>query len=230
MSDTSNLRYELKFVFHRANISEILGRLQLAGVSLEPLYPQRCINNIYLDTCDLQTYYENLSGAAVRNKFRIRWYQDTLNDNNRFQFEIKSRYGQLGDKSTEYVEDALPASILNLSAEGIINLIRAHTRLNVGLLVPTIYNSYARMYFMSRSGVRVTVDSAIRSKYLLGFRDISMSPNIIMPDISIVEFKGNPANEYALNALTRSFDLVRARLSKYSLACQAVHLNGFHGF
>ena len=43
-------------------------------------YPPRYVNNLYLDTEDMENYLDNVSGVAERRKVRIRWYGDLFGD------------------------------------------------------------------------------------------------------------------------------------------------------
>ncbi|MCB0625979.1 MAG: VTC domain-containing protein, partial [Saprospiraceae bacterium] len=73
--------------------------------SFRPLHPERQINNVYFDTCDLAAYQQNLMGVADRRKIRLRWYGEGATRMNAAQLEIKSRSNETGSKEVILLGD-----------------------------------------------------------------------------------------------------------------------------
>ncbi len=90
-------RFEVKFAGQANTIDTIRTwiRTHVAGF-IEP-YPPRIVNSTYFDTYDLGAFEDNLTGASIREKVRLRWYgRDPESD--RSTLEVKLRRNKLGWK------------------------------------------------------------------------------------------------------------------------------------
>ena len=83
------MRYELKYKIEDLSLNVVLQALRLHPAALRKIYPDRHINNIYLDTPNLMAYQDNVIGVANRKKFRVRWYNTAANQIIKPLFEIK---------------------------------------------------------------------------------------------------------------------------------------------
>src|SRR3990172_1179511 len=63
-------------------------------------YPPRVVNNLYLDTEEMDNYYANLSGAAERCKVRVRWYGELFGAIASPILEFKIKSGLVGSKQS----------------------------------------------------------------------------------------------------------------------------------
>lgn len=158
-----NARYERKFIAENCDVEEVIGlvRMQVAGFT--ELYPARFVNNIYLDTSTLSTYFVHVNGNAGRYKVRIRWYGDLCGRIEHPQLEIKFKRGLVGGKLTH----ALPELTLeeNNPGDNIAAYLAgldpdAPYAVYTGRMGATLINRYKRHYYQSRDGkFRLTLDS-----------------------------------------------------------------------
>jgi len=91
-------RYERKFLvddLHTYQVRNLVKRHP--GMFYEP-FPPRYVNNLYLDTEDMQHYHENVNGVGERHKVRIRWYGDLWGDISYPVLEFKIKSGLVGTK------------------------------------------------------------------------------------------------------------------------------------
>ena len=74
----NNYRFEKKFFISELTKQEIESIIKLHPAIFSEIYYERFVNNIYLDSFDLQNYFDNIIGTFKRQKVRIRWYGDLL--------------------------------------------------------------------------------------------------------------------------------------------------------
>ena len=68
------MRYERKYRIENVDISLINQIVKMHPAGFRKAYPDRSVNNIYLDTPDFETYRANVAGVSERKKYRVRWY------------------------------------------------------------------------------------------------------------------------------------------------------------
>ena len=147
------LRYERKFRIEAMSLDAVKQIIDLHPASFSTLYPDRIVNNIYLDYPDRSTWNQNVLGWNERKKYRIRWYGMTEGQVKGAKLEIKHKHNDLGWKDAFEIEDfsfdELPeklASILQPFPE-------------LGALQPSLFNSYKRSYLLSfDQKFRLTLD------------------------------------------------------------------------
>ncbi|GMN07847.1 polyphosphate polymerase domain-containing protein [Croceitalea sp. MTPC5] len=211
-----NLRFERKFVYDLNGVDEVIKNQVLTNrFNFDEIYERRTVNNIYFDDWNHTFYKMNVSGDAVREKYRLRWYDDIFHSMTKPTLEIKKKYGEVGDKYscklTNLDLDLRSKSIDDINSH--INECIPNEELLVkfNLLFPTLYNSYERRYFLSKcEKFRITIDynmtfynpnytSFYESKQNLG-------------DI-ILELKYDTDDDMESRAITQS---IKERLSKNS--------------
>lgn len=94
------MRYERKYRVESLDLSHVKQAVRNHPVSFRTLFPDRQVNNLYLDTSDLHFFQENLAGVAIRRKYRIRWYGESLEKVEAPVLEVKLKEGELGEKLT----------------------------------------------------------------------------------------------------------------------------------
>lgn len=99
------MRYERKYRIEELDRYAIRSVIDGHPVSFRTLFPDRQINNIYLDTRDMSYFRENLSGVGQRRKYRIRWYGSELEQVSKPVLEIKIKDGELGEKISAKLPD-----------------------------------------------------------------------------------------------------------------------------
>ncbi len=156
-------RYERKFLLEDIPIHQAAAIIKLHPRMFSEPYPPRYVNNLYLDTVDMENYYDNVNGADLRRKVRVRWYGTLFGQVNHPVLEIKVKNGLAG---TKYAYPLAPFCLdqsfsssyfryILLNASLPENVYRDLCRFEVVLL-----NRYYRYYYASRDGqFRVTLDS-----------------------------------------------------------------------
>ena len=144
-------RYEMKYVLRQDEWQKLQQVLLEHPASFQTAFPDRIVNNIYLDTNELETCNDNLAGISDRKKFRIRWYGEKEDFDNAV-LEIKIKNNALGRK--EFVK-------IDWNGEKLSNQIHK----NHGGLVPVLQNQYLRSYYINwEENFRLTVDRRIKYK------------------------------------------------------------------
>ena len=69
-----NARYERKFLIESFDITELEQVVKENSFLFSEIFHERKVNNIYLDSCELDSYHHNESGISNRVKYRVRWY------------------------------------------------------------------------------------------------------------------------------------------------------------
>ena len=97
VSNSSNPRYELKFIAEPFEHTRILNWLRQHHTCFVTEYPDRQVNNIYFDTYNYNSYCENIYGSSSKSKVRFRWYGGSKEPKNG-SLEIKCKRNQLNWK------------------------------------------------------------------------------------------------------------------------------------
>lgn len=175
----------------------------LSGITkdLNRHHPSAIIEDIYFDTPDFQCYQWSQDGELERLKVRLRHYSFTDSP----WLEIKVKRGELGRKVRCKWLDSQNISAINRWV---------HQQVSIGLLTPVCRIRYRRAYWVSHTGIRVTVDEHLEAAYLNGaFTPIN--PN------AIVEYKYTP-NLQPL-AATLPLENRVEKVSKYETAIGALY-------
>jgi SPX domain protein involved in polyphosphate accumulation len=171
------MRYERKYRIVELDLLSVRALIDRHPVSFRKLYPDRQVNNIYLDTRQMTFFHENLSGVAQRRKYRIRWYGEELRKVQSPILEIKIKDRELGEKVTAPLPDfevGTYAEVQNQIREQLRQLAYASapvetesTRIGISKrrpypildLIPALINTYRRSYLISNDGrFRLTID------------------------------------------------------------------------
>ena len=160
-------RYEKKFKLASKYYRNIKNQIELKGWFKQ--YPDRLINNIYLDNLSNSCFYDSIEGHLSKKKYRIRWYGRTFTENKqkikKSNFEIKIKRDDLNYKKTFHLEEfLLPKKIIfsdllltttNLLKRNVDEL----EYLYIENFEPFFMNSYFREYYIDLSGdIRLTID------------------------------------------------------------------------
>jgi hypothetical protein len=163
-------RYEVKFTADVTDLPHVLAWIGSHRLGFRLSYPDRVVNNVYLDTPALDAYYENLAGVSRREKARYRWYGET-HAPTKGTLEIKCRRDSIGWKWNAPVNH--PMDLDQLTWMAFHDQLRSHVDVPFQFLLdsqpfPALINRYRRTYLESRDRVlRVTVD-----------RDIELYPQV----------------------------------------------------
>ena len=186
-------RYERKFKLASPYYDIIKNQIELEGWFKQ--YPDRLVNNIYLDNLSNHCFYDSIEGHLNKKKYRIRWYGKTFAENNQkiknSNFEIKIKRDNLNYKKTFHLgEFLLPKKIifsdLLLTTT---NLLKCNVDeleyINIENFEPFFINSYFREYYIDLSGdIRLTIDR--KQKF---YNARPMIFNYVTNDEIIIELK-----------------------------------------
>lgn len=212
----NNYRYERKFTIAGLDREMVLQEIKNHPAFFSKLYHPRQINNIYLDTEQLNFYYDNIEGIAVRKKVRIRWYGQQQDQLKKPVLEYKLKQDLLGDKWSF----PLPACSIDIfqNNNGFRELF-ANASLppaiaeDLKMLRPTLLNSYQRSYFLSADKkFRLTFDERMNFKAFYGGR-----PSLAQGQAHhfVVELKYDPQYDKEANTISKLFSFRLDKSSKY---------------
>jgi VTC domain len=208
------------------SLAEVQAWVRKHPLSFRTAFPDRQVNNVYLDTPDLHDFSENLMGISQRRKFRIRWYGQDLTQATQPVLEVKLKDSGLGDKLHYPMADFALASPGQLRAHVAAGLRAVRDviwtkgaamnfgGMPLGALRPTLVNTYQRAYYVSLDGrFRLTIDHDLRF-YNPEFRILPGQNGLPDPSI-IVEVKYDAVHDNAYDLLSRKLPFLLSRNSKY---------------
>lgn len=215
----NNYRYERKYsVSSEIPIKELILMVKSNSFLFKEIYFERQVNNIYFDTNGYKFYFDNVDGVSDRQKVRIRWYGDTLNNIKNPKLEIKIKKGIVGDKWTYNLSPFVLNNDFNSNAYKEI-LKNSNIPLPIFKkthnLKPTLLNSYSRRYFLSSDKkFRITLD------YNIQYRNIKATNNnfnkLPQADINnVVELKYGLEDDLTANIISNQFPFRMSKNSKY---------------
>lgn len=203
-------RYERKYKLDISQYEILLHSMFFEGMKVH--HPTRFINNIYFDTLNFESYYENVEGESERNKYRLRWYGDRFNRISPV-FEVKIKKDQVNKKrslklpevdfrSFEDVEIIYDHVLESMEEEDSTLLFHLMNK------IPTLLNGYKRDYFLSADGnTRLTID---RDMFFYNCRN---SQEHLLNDVMVVEVKY--ASGVTPNINFDKYELILGKNSKY---------------
>jgi len=209
-------RYEYKYTIENLSLDSVLNTVRFHPEGFREVYPLRQINNYYLDTADLNLFYQNIDGISKRRKFRYRWY-GTYERQKVCTLEIKYKENELGWKDHHRLTLAdieTPQKLINHFAG---------LNLSNGEFFPKLYNCYKRYYFESfDKRFRLTVD--FDQKFGTPFHQ--SQPFIITHEepAIVMELKFDESHFDALNQITMALPFLRTKNSKYSNGITQLYL------
>lgn len=194
-------RYEIKFAISIIDRAMVEQSIISHPASFSTAFPDRVINNIYFDSPDLQSYYQNINGDPIRTKVRYRWYgsKEQINSG---QIELKRKEYQLGWK--EYIQVPIGATAIDqvkdLKESGLPVALQA-----------TLWNSYNRSYYLSMDGnFRITIDEDLE------YGDYKADPLHAREEMLIVEIKFDEDQIMLYNEIAKFFPFKQTKYSKYA--------------
>ena len=215
---SNEFRYEIKFVLNETALASFLSWVYL-NTNCRKKYPKRTVNSIYFDDLSYSSVRDNLSGVPNRQKTRLRWYQNGINNPISIPvLEQKIRAGRLGAKSSVAI-NSLKEIIYSSTFSTMMDLIRNEVSLDhyvaLEYLIPTLNVSYSRQYFEDNNGLRITVDDAIKFNGRFSLHQKLNNTEQIDYRSKIVELKFEPKMKNYVVDLMRSLSITPVRHSKY---------------
>ncbi len=216
--DHDKQRYERKFYLPVLLRNEFELIIKHHPFRFHEVYPQRFVNNIYLDTINMDNYFDNIYGVSRRLKVRIRWYGDLMGSIEKPKLEIKKKNNSLGTKLSFQLNKLTISNKLSKStisnifetSETPANMIPYLKSLNLVLM-----NRYSRKYYRSGDGkYRITIDSNLGYYKLLQLNN-NFSHKIIDKNATIIELKYDKDSDDRAKNVTNYFPFRITKSSKY---------------
>ena len=223
IQDYQKWRYERKFFISRdeADRHEIENAIKLHPAMFSEIYYARHVNNMYLDSPELDNYADNLIGTCQRLKVRIRWYQDLFGLVKKPVLELKIKHGEIGTKHS------YPLKPFRLDKNFTLDYLQEQVFENSGLpenvleslkgLRFLLLNRYLRRYFLSADKkYRMTIDSGLEFCNI-GPKNNSFDECKRFDDIFILELKYQHEHDDGVERITNGFPFRLTKSSKYVL-------------
>lgn len=214
----TDYRYERKFAAESLSNLAVEQLIRQHPAAFRPIYFERFINNIYLDTPELSFYQDNLVGSSQRRKYRIRWYGDLFGAIERPVLEIKIKKGMVGTKQSFPLkgftfDSGFSTTTLNQLFRD--SEIDAQVREELRTLVPTLVNRYRRKYFQTlNKSFRITVDRSLEY-YQVGSRNSTFLNHQTDHTSLIVELKYSNQMDLEAGSIGSFFPFRMSKSSKY---------------
>jgi SPX domain protein involved in polyphosphate accumulation len=227
MDNLYDLRYERKFLIEHLDKQEVKTLIKMNSAKFSPVFIARKINNIYLDTLDLSSYYDNIEGNNFRKKIRIRWYGKLFGKIEKPVLEYKLKNGLMGRKKSYVLNEFyLDENTTNAELKQLIlsSNLPMDIKNEVVSLQPTLMNSYKRSYFLSFNNIcRLTLDYNLKYYRVLltgnNFFHIEKENNILVVELKYKEKDDSIARDVGANL---PFKLTKS--SKYIMGLEKVYL------
>ena len=136
--------------------SQVKQTVKILPYGFRKAYEDRVVNNIYFDEPGYVKLRENRDGIAVRNKLRVRWYGENLNDE--ITLEIKGKKNDLGTKEQFKIKLSQIKNLNDLTEK-----VKIASRKSDAKVYPVVINQYHRSYFVNPDeNVRITIDRNLK--------------------------------------------------------------------
>lgn len=216
-------RFERKYYLPDHNYLRVRDQVLSHPLLFRPIFKERKVNNIYLDTPGLKFFYDNVEGEMERKKIRVRWYGESFQHQEKLTLEYKIKKGLLGRK------ESYPLKNIDISPGFAFPQFRKQIRANklpfmvtneVTDLHPTLLNTYVREYFLSEDGsFRITLDRELHFYHLHAGKNMFRSEFNQGKDM-VMEIKYDPEHETKIDTVTQGFPFRITKSSKYVIGIQ----------
>jgi len=198
-------RYERKLRVQLVDRAWVYQLVSLHPLGFQRLFPDRVVNNLYFDTLDFSAYHQNVSGANVRRKVRLRWYGNDRQVLPQPVLEVKAKQSELGYKLRYPQQDML--------WQQLPDWMRNNTLLSCHGLKPVLLNTYHRSYFGCCGGkFRVTLDTGIQ---YAAFQEGAPSRYSLQDEALVIELKYATEHDDQARQLLNWFPFRQTKHSKY---------------
>lgn len=217
--ETTNYRYERKFLISELIREEVESIVRLHPAIFSEIYHQRYVNNLYLDSFDMKSYFDNVNGAEYRMKCRIRWYGNLFGVIEKPVLELKIKNGSLG-KKVSFPLNSFSIDERNFEFHAIVDSVKASKapdalKLGFTSLKPSLLNRYSRKYYLSADGnYRITIDSEMVS-YQVNAHNHSFSHRLFDKINTILELKYDQDRDHYAARIASCFPFRMTKSSKY---------------
>lgn len=223
----NNYRLEKKFFISNFTKQEVENIIKLHPAVFSEIYYERFVNNIYLDSFDLQNYFDNLIGSNERQKVRVRWYGDLFGRIESPVLEIKVKINNVSYK----VAYPLNGFYLdnNFTVGAIMDIFEKSQlpeslKKELRCLDLALLNRYKRKYFQSRDKIfRFTIDSQVQYYAFLANWNNFLDKRVDRENI-ILELKcESNVKEEAVSFIANFLPCRITKSSKYALGIEGLN-------
>ena len=208
-------RIELKDVFTTDDLTLIEKSINLSRFSFYKPYPSRKVNSVYFDDLRFSALEDSIEGNSLRTKKRLRWYGNSLTENNAV-LEFKKKLGVHSWKEL-YRNNYCINPIAHKWSEFIVTKSNDNKfQLKKISETPVSIVTYNRQYYSSFDrNIRVTLDRNIKTY---------QQTNLLRPNFSfhrkhsskiILEIKVSVENSGLIREVFRDIPFNPQRFSKY---------------
>ncbi len=200
------------------------------------------VRSIYMDSPGMLTYFQKLDGHKERLKFRIRGYNQEL-ENSVVFMEIKRKNVDQVSKDRikihfRDVENFLSTNDYSLLPNYSSRVLHESSGvrsflyyLNLHQLKPTVLITYDREAFecIFGSGVRITFDKNIRSKPTKKYSDLFTDKDLVpsLKEYFVLEIKFHKSVPNWLPGAMKKYDVFRDSASKYVMGIESTFQHTF---
>lgn len=220
-------RYERKFFINQLSSQEVLALVKRHPAFFSEIYPPRYINNIYFDHPLLLNFADNINGAPLRKKARIRWYHDLFGKVTQPMLEFKLKEGLMGTKiSYPFPDFRFQKKFSEHYLREIINTseLPPEVILYLKTVEPVLTNRYQRWYLATPDrAYRVTVDVDLSYYHINKFNNQFLFHQVDRQAI-IVELKYQQEHDPRVDRISAGFPFRMTRSSKYVQGIERVYL------
>lgn len=210
-------RFERKMMIpFNLSLQEVETLISIHPAFFTELYSLRQINNIYFDSFNLSSYYQNIDGDANKRKVRIRWYGELFGDVKQPTLEVKIKNGEVGSKLMHPMPPFHFGKSFNiLDYRNKLEDQDNHLFQELSSLNPVLVNSYQRKYFQSMDkNFRITIDWNIRFFKIDNSNNLFLFENID-PNYRVLEIKYDREFDQYASGLINHFPFRISKSSKY---------------
>ncbi len=221
-----NQRYERKFVVSVLMPHEIEALVRLHPAMFFEAYPRRFVNNLYLDSHDLKSYFDNVDGLKDRTKVRIRWYGNLFGIIEKPVLELKSKNDLVGEKASfPLIPFAMDE---RFQLDTVIEVFRHAEipeilKMQLRSLEPVLLNRYSRKYFQSvNHDYRITIDSEMEFHAIYA-QNNTFSQKYLDTVNTVVELKYDCGKNREAAGITSFFPFRVSKNSKYANGVESLY-------
>jgi len=225
--EKNNFRYERKFFINHFTRQEVDSFIRFHPAAFFEIYYERRVNNIYLDSFDMSSYFHNVTGMENRVKIRVRWYGDLLGEVRSPVLELKAKTGLVCQKTSFSLEGfRLDSGFSRIDLQDAIRRSDMPDRLKMDLSCMdfSLLNSYRRRYYLSADKkYRITLDSGLEFYSIAGFANTSLDKSMVHVSV-ILEAKYDAAYDDGAEKITSFFPWRMTKSSKYIMGIERLNL------
>ena len=214
-------RHELKYTISNLDRIILMDRLDHVIKRDKNCENQKyIITSVYFDDCKNTAFKEKIDGDSIRNKYRIRFYN---NDTSFLKLERKSKVHQMTQKVsailTPYEVKLIYAGDYEFLKDKKEDIFKDfYIKLSHGLIKPKVIVKYERVAFVHPVGnLRITLDSCVKTsnnQTNIFAKDISYVPAMGADEV-ILEIKFNGVIPSYIKNIIQMGNITQSSSSKY---------------